>query len=69
MSATFPSSIPLTSIFLEAFPFTDEELDAAGLRGEGEPLSRFACTSHTYHFPCRRFRVRRTGNEDDDGAP
>src|ERR1700733_2656837 len=59
----------LTSIFLEPFPFTDEELDAAGLRGEVESLSPFTCLSHTYHIPCRRFRVRRTGNGDDDGAP
>lgn len=34
----FPRLSHLPAFSLEAFPFTDEELDAAGLLGEGEPL-------------------------------
>ena len=65
----FPRSSHLPAFSLGAFSSTNEELDVAGLLGEGESLSRFARLSHTYHLPCRRFRVYRAGNEDDDGAP
>ena len=59
----------LPAFSLEAFPFTNEELDAAGLRGEGKSLGHFTRLSHTYHLPCRCFRVSRTDNRDDEGAP
>jgi hypothetical protein len=64
----FPRLSHLPAFYLEAFPFTNEELDAAGLRGEGEFLIIFRVYP-TYHLPCRRFRVRRTDNEDDERAP
>jgi hypothetical protein len=65
----FPCLSYLPAFSLEPFPFSDEQLDAAGLRGEGESLSHFAHLSHIYHLRRRRFRERHTGNEDDDGAP
>ena len=65
----FPRLSHLPASSLEAFPFTDEELDAAGLRGEGEHLSHFACLSHTNHLPCRRFWVCHTGNGNDEKTP
>lgn len=59
----------LPSFSLEALPFTIEELDQAGLWGEGESISHVARPSHTYHPPCRCFRPRRTDIENDGGAP
>ena len=50
----FPRLSHLPAFSLESFPFTDEELNAAGLLGEGESLTHFARLPHTYHLPCRR---------------
>jgi hypothetical protein len=60
----FPLS-HLPAFSLDALPFTNEQLDEAGLLGEGESLSHFAHLSHTYFLPCRRFPVRLTDIADD----
>ena len=65
----FPRLFHLLAFSLDALPFTNDELDKAGLRGQGESLSHFVRLSHTYHLPCRRFHVRRTDIANDGEAP
>ena len=42
----FPRCSTLTSIFFEAFPFTDKEMSEAGLLGDGEFLSLLRVYTH-----------------------